>query len=198
MMKKLNALVLISGGIDSTVVLHWALDKGIDCKCLTFRYKNQPKKEIEAINKLCSKNKLDLFIIEHPSIYEFGRSNKNLEINPNNLMYYSLAVSFSVGKNIDLIIGGQNKEDLIESKENIKHFYKKLNSLIIDCNSGQNLKIIQPFINFSKLEVVNLGIKLKVSFKDCWSCQRDGSKPCGKCSNCKTNLNISKKLKISI
>ncbi|MHA1869018.1 MAG: 7-cyano-7-deazaguanine synthase [Candidatus Heimdallarchaeaceae archaeon] len=44
-MEEKRSLVLVSGGIDSAVVLFWAKSQGMECEALTFLYQTQAKQE---------------------------------------------------------------------------------------------------------------------------------------------------------
>ena len=51
-----------------------------------------------------------------------------------------------------------------------------------------SLKIEAPFINMSKSEVIELGLKLKVPYEDTWSCYNGNTKACRKCGTCVERL----------
>jgi 7-cyano-7-deazaguanine synthase len=52
-----------------------------------------------------------------------------------------------------------------------------------------SVKIIMPFRNFSKIDVANLGISLKVPIASTYSCQVNSKNPCGVCPNCVDRIN---------
>ena len=195
-MENNKCLVLISGGIDSAVALFWAKYSGMVCEGLTFMYNNQAKAEKKAIQYICKNSNTQLNYVKHPLV---GENKKNLKdiFYPDNLLYYSIAISFARQKEVKYIIGGQNKDDFQESKDAQTKFYENFNSILRTCYKN-NIKIVQPLINMTKEEVVKLGIKLKVPLEHTWSCQNKVSKPCNTCSSCITRSEISKKLNIRI
>ncbi|MFZ5800577.1 MAG: 7-cyano-7-deazaguanine synthase QueC [Candidatus Omnitrophota bacterium] len=50
-----KAIVLLSGGLDSTTTLYWALDKGYRCHCLVFDYGQRHRREILAAKRICQR-----------------------------------------------------------------------------------------------------------------------------------------------
>ena len=51
--------------------------------------------------------------------------------------------------------------------------------------SGGQLKILAPFVNLNKSQVVKKGLELGVPYKHTWSCYSGGEKPCGVCATCR-------------
>jgi 7-cyano-7-deazaguanine synthase len=59
-----------------------------------------------------------------------------------------------------------------------------INSLI-DVSFVNKVKVIDPFIELSKADLVKLGERLKVPFRDTFSCCEGEKQPCGKCEACR-------------
>jgi 7-cyano-7-deazaguanine synthase len=64
MPKRKKAIILFSGGLDSTTVLYYALNKGYNCSCLLFDYKQRHKKEIKSALKIAKDVKVKCSIVK--------------------------------------------------------------------------------------------------------------------------------------
>ena len=49
---KRKAIVLFSGGLDSTTCLYWALDKGYECETLTVSYGQKHDREVRSARQI--------------------------------------------------------------------------------------------------------------------------------------------------
>lgn len=190
MEEKKKALVLLSGGIDSTVALYWALEKGYDCSGLAFHYKNQPKAEQKSIKAICETKGLDLYILNHPKITS-QKPFKTFE--PNNFLYYSLASTFAKENDFNYLIGGQIKDDWVH-KDAKPTFYENLNKFLPEGYPT----IIQPLLDWDKEKVITEGLRMGAPLRLTWSCEKNGKIPCGTCDQCKDRKKISKKLKTKL
>ncbi|MCG2718727.1 MAG: 7-cyano-7-deazaguanine synthase [Nanoarchaeota archaeon] len=191
MSEKKKALILLSGGIDSTVALYWALEKGYDCSGLAFQYKNQPEAEQDAIKAVCETKRLNLYILNHPEITSKNKPFKTFK--PDNFLYYSLASTFAKENGFNYIIGGQIRDDWVH-KDAKPTFYENLNKFLHD----DYPTIIQPMLNLDKEKVVREGLRMGAPLELTWSCEKNGKIPCSDCDQCKDRKKISKKLKIKL
>ena len=66
-------------------------------------------------------------------------------------------------------------------------FNNAINSAIY-IGSGNQLKVIAPFVSMNKADVVAKGLSLKVPYKMTWSCYEGGEKPCGICGTCRDRI----------
>ena len=195
-MRNNRSLVMVSGGIDSAVALFWAMSKGQHCEALTFLYPNQAKQEKKAIDYICDSTSTRLYSIGHPLVSENKIDFRDI-FSPDNLLYYSIAVSLAREKGLSYVIGGQNKEDFKESLDAGSNFYSHFNSML-KTGYDEQIEILQPLIHMSKEEVVKLGIKLGVPLEKTWSCQEAYEDPCKECSSCETRYEIAHKLNIKL
>ncbi|HII16250.1 MAG TPA: hypothetical protein HA362_08160 [Nanoarchaeota archaeon] len=189
-----KSTVLISGGIDSCVALYWAIKEGLGPSCLTFTYPEQPQPEKEAIDRICAATNTPRYSIEHPLV--LGADIKPLI--PDNLFYYATAIAFARNNGIDYVIGGQNKDDWIESNDAPPMFYNQMNNLLNTSYGQDIIQILQPLLYLSKLDVVKLGLSLGAPLEHTWSCQGAGPNPCGICSSCITRTEIAKQMGINL
>ncbi|WP_428898146.1 queuosine biosynthesis protein QueC [Parelusimicrobium proximum] len=203
-----KAVVLFSGGLDSTVCLYWALNEGYECYPMHISYGQKHTKEIEAARAIAAGLGLKIEevtlnlswlstsslvggddIPEHelkdigggkiPSTYVPGR----------NLIFTSLAASYADAMDCSAIVLGPNAVDYSGYPDCREEFYKPLGEAVNQGTAvgtqGGGIKILTPIIKMSKADIVRLGRKLGVPLNKTWSCYSGGDEPCGKCDACK-------------
>lgn len=206
-MKK--AIVLFSGGLDSTVCLSWALSKNYKTIALTFDYGQRHIKENLAAKKITTLLKVPLYKIKLnfpwlkksslvdknkkiPDINCFKREKNSIPstyVPGRNLVFVSIAASFADAIGAEAIICGPNAVDYSGYPDCRPEFYKSLQEAINKGTKnptlGRKIELLTPIINMSKAEIVKLGIELKAPLQYTWSCYKGGKKPCGHCDSCK-------------
>ncbi len=217
-----RAIILFSGGLDSTSCLYWAKDKYDAIILLSFLYGSKEDQVIEKTNKKFQKLlSLESKIISIPFLKEFSQStettliengdippvfsnfneldNKDLTtksarqvwIPGRNILFLSIAASFadSFSEPIDIIFGA-NKEEGQTFPDNTQKFITRMNKAItLGCLN--DVKILAPFVNQSKLDMVlflhNKNVPYEFS-SSCYSVQgwTKDNKPihCGRCESC--------------
>lgn len=204
-MKK--AIVLLSGGLDSTTCLYWALNKGYKCYCLIFDYGQRHKKEIKQAIKIAKtancqyqiikitlpwegsslldkKSKIPLSTIKHqlstkiPSTYVPAR----------NTIFLSFALSYAEAIGAEVIVIGANAVDFSGYPDCRPAYYAVMQKMIALATKagveGKKIKILPPLLNKTKAQIIRLGRRLKVPYQLTWSCYRGSARPCGTCASC--------------
>ena len=199
-----KAIVLFSGGIDSTTSLYWAKER-YEVYALTLNYYNRIPKEIEATRKITQKANIpliefDLYFIKEAFniINNYKENDLRLPyyIPAKNILFYSIAAHYAEYIRAKAIIGGHIKEDRFypDARE---EYIKLLNKLLREGSMLYNdFEIITPLVNLTKLEVIRLGHKLNIPFELTWSCHKITDKHCGKCHGCVSRIDIFNKLNI--
>lgn len=208
--KKEKAVVLFSGGLDSTTCLYWALDKGYDCVALNISYGQKHIKEISCAKKICSKlgvkmQSLNLTLPWLAGATSLVGKNKTLPasnlkeihnkkrlpstyVPGRNLLFVALAASYADSIGATAIIAGPNAVDYSGYPDCRPQFYTPLAKAVKEGTSGaisgKSIKILTPLLKLSKAQIAKLGAKLKVPFGLTWTCYKGGAKPCGKCDAC--------------
>lgn len=203
-MKNKKCIVLLSGGLDSTTTLYFALKKGYKPVCLIFDYGQRHKKEILSAKKIANMLGIKYFLVKislpwkGSSLidtklkipkYKQRKHIPSTYVPARNMIFLSYAVSLAEVYKIKYIFYGANQVDFsgypdcrirfVKSFENMANTGTKMGT------TGRKIRIFAPLINMSKDEIVRLAVKLGVPLQYTWSCYKGGSKPCGICDACK-------------
>lgn len=209
----MKALVLSSGGIDSTTALGIAVQKyGHDnVVALSMSYGQKHDKEIEAAKRVANYYDVELLSLDLSKIFEYSNSSllkQSTEEIPKesystqieetngekpvstyvpfrNGLFLSTAASIALSKECSVIYYGAHSDDAagFAYPDCSDVFNNAMNTAIYE-GSGHQLKIEAPFINMNKAQVIKKGIELDVPYELTWSCYEGGDKPCGKCGTC--------------
>lgn len=203
-MKGPNALVMLSGGLDSATCLFWAKKKFEDVSAITFNYyqriENERKAAIELAKKVKVTNLLEIDIpfikesSEFPNrrLLQSNRDSRELSYIPaRNLIFYSIGAHYAEFLGIKWIIGGHNSHDGQFFKDATKDYIQKINFLFkqgrILCND-ESCVIVLPLAEMDRKKIVNLAIQLDVPLELTWSCHNEGKRHCGQCYSCEQRL----------
>ena len=205
--KKKKAVVLLSGGLDSSVVLSIVIKKGFEPHCISFNYGQRHRREITFAKKQANIQRV--FSHKVFNIDFFGGSsltdnidvpmNKNVDQIPNiipktyvparNTIFLSYALGYAefLGcKDIFLGVNAIDYSGYPDCRPEFIRAFQKLSNLATKIGiEGQRIKIHTPLIKLTKKEIILTGIKNNVNFKitaSCYNPSRDIS--CGKCDSC--------------
>jgi 7-cyano-7-deazaguanine synthase len=195
-----RAIVLVSGGIDSTVALWHALRQGWDIDALSFDYHLRPRQEVAATGRLLAAAGIDRhirlpipFLMELDDLRLAGYRLDHLASAPaayipaRNMIFYSLAAHYAEVLEARWIVGGHNSGDVEGFPDTSAAFFDAFHSL---CRRGVRsylrapFEVIRPLAGMSKREVVRYGRRLGAPLELTWSCYWDGKSPCGTCPSC--------------
>lgn len=203
-----KAVVLFSGGLDSTTCLYWALAQGYTCETLTVTYGQRHAREIESAQKIAAKIgvKTHFLDVKLPwltgcSLTDVSAPLPNLPVEQitsgnipstyvpgRNLLFLSLAGSLADSIDADAIIAGPNAVDFSGYPDCTPAFYQAAaDALCRGTKKGvtDGLEVLAPLMYLSKTDIVRLAAQLHVPFELTWSCYAGGDKPCGTCDSCK-------------
>lgn len=208
--KEKKAVVLFSGGLDSTTCLYWALDKGYKCYALNVKYGQKHSREALSARAICKKLGVELteikldfpWLAQATSLVGKGEipdesldaiKNKNripsTYVPARNLVFVAIAASLADSIDAEAIIAGPNAIDYSGYPDCRPEFYEPLAKAVKEGTrkgvKDGKIKIVTPLLKLSKAQIAKLGKKLKVPFAMTWSCYKGGKKPCGKCDACK-------------
>ncbi len=212
----MKALVLFSGGLDSTTCLAMAVEKyGVEnVIALSIFYGQKHDKEINAAKKTAEHygviwKTLDLTPIfadskcsllaqndeEIPQI-TYAEQLKETDGKPvstyvpfRNGLFISSAASIALSNECGVIYYGAHSDDAAGNAypDCSDAFNNAINAAVF-IGSGEQLKVEAPFVNMTKAEIVKKGMELKVPYELTWSCYEGGERPCGLCGTCRDRI----------
>lgn len=209
----MRAMVLFSGGVDSTTCLALAVKKhgAENVTALSIGYGQKHSREIHAAQKLASYydvewKQLDLSKIfadsdcsllagseeEIPKetyaeqLGETGGKPVSTYVPFRNGLFLASAASMALSLGCELIYYGPHADDAAGNAypDCSEEFNNAMNTAIY-LGSGKQLRIEAPFVTKTKKDIVKLGLELGVPYELTWSCYEGGDKPCGVCGTCR-------------
>ncbi len=216
-----KAIILLSGGIDSTATLVYAIKQEFECYAISFDYNQKHKIELEYAKKIAKKYKVKEHKIIKLNINNITKSaliNKNIKVPKykyskdlpvniavtyvpaRNTLFLSYALSWAESLGITKIFVGANLNDKNGYPDCRPDFFKKFEELAnigtSFINSKEKINIITPFINSKKEEIINFGIQNDIDFSDTFTCYEPiNNKPCGQCYSCTIRNDAFERLK---
>ena len=204
-----KAVILLSGGLDSTTCLAIAKNKGFELYALTFNYGQRHDFELKAAQKIVDHYQIKNHSVVDIDLAQFGGSALTDEIDvpkdrsesemtdipltyvpARNTVFLSLALAWAETLNAFDIFIGVNALDYSGypdcRPEYIAAFEKTANLATKAGISGASFKIHTPLINMKKSEIILNGLQLGVDYSLTSSCY-DPLKygvPCGHCDAC--------------
>lgn len=191
-----RALLLHSGGIDSTILGNELKKQNIDFISLFFLERNQDYGEARAVRRTSALLESDLHVIDISSTLEAFVPSKYSIVRPapnpgkhvielGTILLYAPALTYAHSKGIDKIYVGFTKVDADASLEYGKQFLNAFSSLAEKAGFG-HIAIEAPFIEKTKAEVLKLGEDIPELLTESWSCIQFGYTQCGCCTSCKS------------
>jgi len=207
---KKKAVVLFSGGLDSTTALCWALSKGYECLAVSFDYGQRHSRENAAARAISKRLgvklyeiKLDFPWFKTSSLVNGGMKLPDVRLSAigrkgeipstyvpgRNLVFASAGVSLADAEGAGAVVLGPNVVDYSGYPDCRPEFYRALEKAAAYGTKrgagGEKIKLLTPLIKMSKAEIARLALRLKAPLELTWSCYSGGKKPCGRCDSCK-------------
>lgn len=208
-----TAVVLLSGGLDSSTTLAIAKSEGLEPVALTFSYWQRHTREVEAAREVASA----LEVKEHRVIWlnlaQIGGSaltSKSIEVPLNrsldrmstgipdtyvparNTIFLSFALAWAEAKDADSIYFGATAVDFSGYPDCRPEFFEAFREVSRLGTKrgieGRTIDIRHPLISLSKAEIVRKAVALDVPLKLTWSCYRGREIACGLCDACQLRL----------
>jgi 7-cyano-7-deazaguanine synthase len=205
-----NAVVLLSGGMDSATAAAIARDQGFEVHALSFRYGQRHAAELEAARRVAERLGAMRHVVLEIDLRAFGGSALTGDlavpkdtpldrigsgipatyVPARNTIFLAFALGWAETLDAADIFLGANALDYSGypdcRPEYIEAFERMANLATRAGVEGRRIRIHTPLINLSKAEIVKLGTRLGVDFGLTWSCYdpAPGGAPCGRCEAC--------------
>lgn len=209
-----KAVVLSSGGIDSTTAMAVAAREGFEIYSLSFRYGQRHKVELEAAQKVAAAlgAKKHLVIDINPAVFggsaltdnidvPKGRSEREMTeeipvtyVPARNTIFLSYALAWAeVLEAFDIFIGvtAVDYSGYPDCRPEFIAAFEVLANLATKAGvEGKNIRIHAPLLDLNKADIIKLGLILGVDYSLTHSCYDPGpaGEACGECDTCKLRL----------
>ncbi len=209
----MKAMVLFSGGVDSTTCLALAVKEhgAENVTALSIGYGQKHSREIQAAKKIAEYynvdwKQLDLSVIfadsdcslltgseeEIPKetyadqLAETDGKPVSTYVPFRNGLFLASAASMALSLGCGVIYYGPHADDAAGNAypDCSEEFNNAMNDAVY-LGSGKQLRIEAPFVAKTKAEIVKTGLELGVPYELTWSCYEGGEKPCGVCGTCR-------------
>lgn len=176
---------LLSGGLDSTVMLYDLVGKGHNVHCVLFDYKQRHVQELTWAKLHCHRLRVLYTTIELPQLRgsTLTDGSGSVVVPNRNAIMLSLAVNLAVAAKADTVTFAANKDDEANFPDCRRVFVNAINRMAKA--AGCKVEICAPYLNTPKWAIAALGQEMGVPLYETWSCYEGGGKPCGKCEACK-------------
>ena len=209
-----NAVVLLSGGLDSVTCLYWAKANYANVTAVSFNYGQRHNSELNAAKKIAVTAQVNHRIIDidlaqlggsaltdaslvvpdaKQTDFSDNQHNDSIPITyvpARNTIFLSYALALAEVTQSNAIVIGVNAVDYSGypdcRPEYIEAFEKMANLATKAGVMGNHLHIATPLLHLSKAEIIKLGVSLGVDYALTVSCYRADSerRACGHCDSC--------------
>ena len=202
-----NAIILLSGGLDSITVLAHAKQQGYGCYALSFNYGQRHSAELTAAKKIAENYQVlehkilqlgldsiggSALTDDHIAVPQSPQAGIPVTYVPaRNTIFLSLALGWAEVLNVSDVFIGVNAVDYSGypdcRPEFINAFQTMANLATKAAVEGHEIRIHTPLIDLSKAEIIALGVKLGVDYAatvSCYSADAAG-RACGNCDACR-------------
>ena len=200
-----RAVVLLSGGLDSSTVLGLTVREGYACTALSFRYGQRHTVELERAAMIARRFGADHRVIDI-NIGSFGGSaltDEALEVPTGgsadgvipptyvpgrNTVFIAVALSLAEAIGAERVCLGINAVDYSgypDCRPEYLAAYQTLADLASKAGlEGRGAVLTAPLLAMTKVDIVRAALELGVPIGETWSCYQGGEEPCGVCDSC--------------
>jgi 7-cyano-7-deazaguanine synthase len=206
-----NAVVLLSGGLDSTTALAIATSEGFEAHSLSFRYGQRHRAELDAAARIAKALGVAQHVVSDIDLRVFGGSALTADIGvpkyrshaemgegipvtyvpARNTIFLSFALAWAEVLEANDIFIGVNALDYSgypDCRPEYIEAYQRMANLATKSGveGRQQLNIHTPLIHLSKAEIIRKGVELGVDYgltSSCYDPSPEG-RPCGHCDSC--------------
>jgi 7-cyano-7-deazaguanine synthase len=208
-----KAVALLSGGLDSTVALAYALSKGHEVVPLSLRYGQRHSRELEAAKAVSRFYGLSKHVVMDVDLSSFetsaltsekvdvpqGRSVEEMGadipvtyVPARNIIFLSIAAGLCETFGAEHIYIGANALDYSGYPDCRPEFFQAFERVLqVGTKSGvegRTISVETPILRKSKADIVRLGKQLGAPLHLTWSCYEGRERACGKCDSCLLRL----------
>ncbi|NMG08593.1 7-cyano-7-deazaguanine synthase QueC [Brasilonema sp. UFV-L1] len=209
----MKAVILLSGGLDSSTVLYQAIASGYECHTISFDYQQRHQRELHSALAIAQKAgvvdhqvvKFDLRqwggsaltddTIEIPAKRDLEEMSQSIPVTyvpARNTIFLSFALAYAETISAQYVYIGVNALDYSGYPDCRPDYIQAMQEVFRlgtkQGRSGQTISIKTPLIHLKKTEIIQLGNKLGVPWELTWSCYLGDDIACGVCDSCRLRL----------
>lgn len=209
----MKAVILLSGGLDSSTVIYQARADGCECYAVSFDYQQRHQRELQSamlvaksvgvvqhqiVNfdlRLWGGSALTDNAIALPQDRSLGEMSENIPVTyvpARNTIFLSFALGYAETIGAQRVYIGVNALDYSGYPDCRPDYIQAMQEVFRlgtkQGREGQPINIVAPLIDLKKTEIIELGNKLGVPWELTWSCYAGGEKACGVCDSCRLRL----------
>lgn len=204
-MKK--AIISLSGGIDSSTLLAWCIEGGIQVECVSFQYgskhnqyENKAAEEVATYYNVPFLGIIDIsnigtFLIsdllksgnEIPEGHYDDDSMKRTVVPGRNLMFISILAAIAESRKADFVGLGIHQGDHHIYPDCRESFFNSARKTV-ELSTDGKVVIMAPFLKIDKAEIIQWGLDYLVPYNLTRTCYKDQPLSCGKCGSCVERL----------
>ena len=212
MADKKTALVLASGGVDSTTCLALAVERygAKQVIALSVAYGQRHEKELQASERVSRHYGVEHLYVDMTKFFQYSDSPLLFHAGGKipessyaaqlatkkgpvatyvpfrNGLFLSGAASIALSRGCIVLMYGAHADDAAGSAyPDCSVEFCEAMDLAIRMGTGNAIHLEAPFVRVSKAEVVRQGLALLVPYELTWSCYEGGVEPCGYCATCR-------------
>jgi len=204
----MKGVIIVSGGMDSATLAYYMQDmyKQSTWHHVSFNYGQRHSKELYYAERIAmelnaSHTLVDLrqlgdllagsqsVLVDHSievpeGHYEEETMKATVVPNRNSIML-SIATGVAVAEDAELVAAGMHAGDHFIYPDCRPTYFDAFNHSMRLANRGfWTGRLIAPFIEITKADIVRIGDQLGVDYSNTWSCYKGGEVHCGKCGTC--------------
>lgn len=202
----MKAVVVVSGGLDSSTLASLYAHKGYQLMLVSFDYGQRHRKELESAKRLATRLDADFHLVDLTSITKLisnsALTNQDIEVPeghyehenmkatvvPNrNMIMASIAAGAALNWGADVLALGIHAGDHAIYPDCRPEFLASLEHCVHVANEGfmsPLLNVEAPFLKTTKADIARTAVELGVKIEDTWSCYKGEDEQCGKCATC--------------
>ena len=198
----MKAVVLFSGGLDSTVVVQQLIHDQASVRLLSINYGQRHKKELSHSSRIATSMNLPHRILDLPDLAEllsgssltdssvelpeghYAEESMKSTVVPNrNMILLAMAAGYALSIDFDTVAYAAHAGDHTIYPDCRPVFADAMQNAL-QLADWKDLRLHRPFVNLTKAELVRIGAKLGAPLHLTWSCYAGEESHCGKCGTC--------------
>jgi len=214
-MARANAVILLSGGVDSATAAAIAKQQGFDLHALSFRYGQRHERELASAQQVAAFLQAkahqilsfdlraiggsaltdDIAVPKGRSEAEMGKGIPVTYVPARNTIFLSFALAFAERIEAQDIFFGANQLDYSgypDCREEYIQAFERMATLATKAGveGKSRLTIHTPLLKMSKAAIIKTGLALGLDYALTWSCYdpRSDDRACGRCDSCQLRL----------